>query len=338
VRASLLGSIAGVMSHLIGDQPEVAGWSSFGFGQLTMGGRVVPVLGLDRHRGSVEPPTTSGRPIRDDGEIELGAVTLHELGKKIGDTVLVGSPPYQRRLTITGTVTLPSFGVLVSEHVSLGRGAMLSEQALLAVQGLSADVAGSASQQSQAPASAVAIDLVPGTSAGQRTSLVRRTTSADPDGVPGGTYELGLNRVRAAAILNAEQMGGQPLTLALGLAVASVLSLTLTILTAVRRRRRELALLKVLGMTRRQVRAIITWQTTLTLGIAIGVGVPLGIAAGRWAWGTFAGSLGVSPVTVVPVLLLAAGGAMLVLAGNLLAAVPAVVAIRTEPAAALRAE
>jgi FtsX-like permease family len=215
---------------------------------------------------------------------------------------------------------------------------MLSEQALLAVQGLSADVAGSASQQSQAPASAVAIDLVPGTSAGQRTSLVRRTTSADPDGVPGGTYELGLNRVRAAAILDAEQMGGQPLTLALGLAVASVLSLTLTILTAVRRRRRELALLKVLGMTRRQVRAIITWQTTLTLGIAIGVGVPLGIAAGRWAWGTFAGSLGVSPVTVVPVLLLAAGGAMLVLAGNLLAAVPAVVAIRTEPAAALRAE
>jgi len=30
-------------------------------------------------------------------------------------------------------------------------------------------------------------------------------------------------------------------------------------------------------MTRRQVRAIITSQTTLTLGIAIGVGVPLGI-------------------------------------------------------------
>jgi hypothetical protein len=53
-------------------------------------------------------------------------------------------------------------------------------------------------------------------------------------------------------------------------------------------------------MTRRQVRAI-TWQTTLTLEIAIGAGVPLGIAAGRWAWGTFAGSLGVNPVTVVPV-------------------------------------
>ena len=67
-------------------------------------------------------------------------------------------------------------------------------------------------------------------------------------------------------------------------------------------------------------------------------GAPLGIAAGRWAWGTFAGSLGVNPVTVVPVLLLAAGGATLILAGNLLAAVPAGVAFRTGPAAALRAE
>jgi ABC-type antimicrobial peptide transport system permease subunit len=64
-----------------------------------------------------------------------------------------------------------------------------------------------------------------------------------------------------------------------------VLSLTLTVLITVRRRRRELALLKVVGMSRRQVRAIITWQTTLTLGIAIGAGAPLGIAAGRWAWG-----------------------------------------------------
>jgi predicted lysophospholipase L1 biosynthesis ABC-type transport system permease subunit len=326
------------MNHLVGEQPEVAGWSSFGFGQLTLDGRVVPVLGLQRHHGSVEPPTTSGRPIRADGEIELGTVTLHELGKNIGDTVLVGSKPYRHPLTIVGTVTLPSFGVLVSDHVSLGRGAVLSERALLAVQGLSAEQARSASQESQAPASALAIDLVPATSAAQRASLVRRITSADPDGIPGGTYELRLDRVRAAAILNAEQMGGQPLTLALGLAAAAVLSLTLTVLTAVRRRRRELALLKALGMTRRQVGAIITWQTTLTLAIAIGAGAPLGIATGRWAWGTFAGSLGVNPVTVVPVLLLAAGGATLILAGNLLAAVPAVVALRTDPAAALRAE
>jgi predicted lysophospholipase L1 biosynthesis ABC-type transport system permease subunit len=69
---------------------------------------------------------------------------------------------------------------------------------------------------------------------------------------------------------------------------------------AVRRRRRELALLKTLGMTRRQVRAIVAWQTTVTLVIAAGAGLPLGLALGRWAWQAFAGSLGVAPVTAVP--------------------------------------
>jgi hypothetical protein len=328
----------GVMNRLVGGQPSVAAWSSFGFSQLTIDGRVVPVLGVQRDRGSLEPPTSSGRPISGNGQIELGAVTLRELGKKVGDTVLVGHVPYRRLLSISGTVTLPSFGVAISQHVSLGQGAMLSEQALLAVQGLSSDAPKSAVATSQAAPSAVAIDLVPGTSAAQRAALVHRITSANPDGTPSGTYQLGLHRTQAASIVNATQMGGQPLALALGLAAAAMASLALTVLTSVRRRRRELALLKTLGMTRGQLRALVAWQTTLTLLIALVVGVPLGVAAGRWAWRGFAGSLGVAPVTVVPVLLLAAGCAAVILAGNLLASVPAAVAARTPAAGTLRTE
>ncbi|HEX3389742.1 MAG TPA: ABC transporter permease [Streptosporangiaceae bacterium] len=327
-----------VMNRLVGGQPTVAAWSSFGFSQVAIDGRVVPVLGLQRDRGSLEPPTSSGQAISDNGQIELGAVTLRQLGKKVGDTVLVGRPPYRRPLTISGIVTLPSFGVAISQHVSLGQGAMLSEQALLAVQGLSSVGPQSAAQSSQAAPSAVAIDLVPGTSAAQRAALVHRITSANPDGTPGGTYELMLHHARAAAIVNATQMGGQPLALALSLAAAAMLSLALTVLTSVRRRRRELALLKTLGMTRLQLRAIVAWQTTLTLLIALVVGVPLGVAAGRWAWSGFAGSLGVAPVTVVPVLLLAAGCVVVVLAGNLLASVPAAMAARTPAAGTLRTE
>jgi len=47
------------------------------------------------------------------------------LGKKIGDTVRIGVPPYTRTVVITGTVTLPSFGVGAADHVSLGRGAIV---------------------------------------------------------------------------------------------------------------------------------------------------------------------------------------------------------------------
>ena len=97
---------------------------------------------------------------------------------------------------------------------------------------------------------------------------------------------------------------------------------------------RELALLKALGMTRGQVRGVIAWQTTLTLLI----GGPLGIAGGRLAWHAFAGSLGIVPIVEVPVAALVLGLAVLVLAGNLLASLPATVAARTRPAIDLRAE
>jgi len=71
--------------------------------------------------------------------------------------------------------------------------------------------------------------------------------------------------------------------------------------------------------------------------VAAAAGIPLGIAAGHWAWAVFASSLGVAPVTVVPGLALAAGAGGLLLAGNLLAVIPATVAARTRPAALLRA-
>jgi putative ABC transport system permease protein len=235
---------------------------------------------------------------------------------------------------ITGTVTLPSFGVGAADHPGLGRGAMVPEATLQAAMG---QAAGRSSRLSlRVLPSAVAIDLAPGTTGAQRAALVSRIISAGPDGIPGGSYEL--HRARASAIVNTDQMGGQPLALAAGLAAAAVLSLTLTVLSLVRRRRRELALLKTLGMTRRQVRAVIAWQTTLTLLIAVGIGVPLGVMGGRLAWQAFAGSLGVVPIVEVPVLALVLGLAALVLAGNLLAALPAAVAARTRPAVELRTE
>ena len=122
------------------------------------------------------------------------------------------------------------------------------------------------------------------------------------------------------------------------MAAAALLSLALTVLSLVRRRGRELALLKVLGMTRGQIRAVIAWQTTLTLLIAVLVGGLLGILGGRLAWHGFAGSLGIVPVVEVPVAVLVLVLAGLVLAGNLLAALPAAVAARTKPAVSLRTE
>src|SRR5208282_5859533 len=95
-------------------------------------------------------------------------------------------------------------------------------------------------------------------------------------------------------------MANQPLALAIAVAGVAVLALGLAILGSVRRRRHDLALLKALGLRPGQVRAVVAWQASTILVIATIVGVPLGIAGGRWAWTSFASAIGVVPSTVVP--------------------------------------
>jgi putative ABC transport system permease protein len=109
------------------------------------------------------------------------------------------------------------------------------------------------------------------------------------------------------------------------------------LLTSVRRRRRDLAILQTLGFRRGQVAATVAWQALTLAGIALLIGVPLGILIGRLGWAAFAYRLGVVsepvisplslvvvPVTVVVALLVSLG--------------PGLVARRVRPATVLKAE
>ncbi len=99
-----------------------------------------------------------------------------------------------------------------------------------------------------------------------------------------------------------------------------------------------MGLLRALGFVRRQVAFSVSWQTTTTALIGIGVGVPVGIAVGRAVLSVFANSLGVvvAPVIVAWAILAVAGGTLLI--ANLLAIGPALVASRSCPAVLLQAE
>ena len=73
-------------------------------------------------------------------------------------------------------------------------------------------------------------------------------------------------------------------------------------------------------------------------GVALLFGVLVGIAAGRWAWTLYANQIGVKPEPVVSVGAVLATLLVTVVVANLLAAIPARIAARTQPAVALRAE
>src|SRR5262249_13765604 len=127
---------------------------------------------------------------------------------------------------------------------------------------------------------------------------------------------------------------------ALGVFFALLASATVAhaLVTTVRRRRQELAIMRSIGFTRRQSRVAIAWQATIIAVIGIALGVPLGIAAGRFVWRWLAHNL---PIVYVPPL--AALAVVLVIPAaialaNLLAAWPARAAARIRPAEALRTE
>jgi len=118
----------------------------------------------------------------------------------------------------------------------------------------------------------------------------------------------------------------------------AVATLAHALFSAARRRRRELAILKVLGFRRRQVSAAIAWQATVVAALAVVIGVPLGIALGRWGWQAFAQRLGVPDTPVTPLPAIVAVAALTVVVAFVTALIPARIAGRTRPAVALRAE
>ena len=116
------------------------------------------------------------------------------------------------------------------------------------------------------------------------------------------------------------------------------LSVAHALVTAVRRRRRDFALLKTLGFTRRQVSGSVAWQATTFGVVALCIGVPLGIVVGRWTWTALADNLGTVAEPIVPVLAFAVGVPFVLLVANLIAFVPGRIAAGLRPAAALRSE
>lgn len=141
-----------------------------------------------------------------------------------------------------------------------------------------------------------------------------------------------------AEIENYRSMGATPSLLAAGLAAGAVVALGFTLIDSVRRRRRDLALLKTLGFTQRQLAACVACQSTVAVTIGAIVGMPFGIALGRWLWVIFAHDIYAVPRPTVPTLALVYVGLAALVLANVVAALPGRYAARTSTALVLRAE
>jgi ABC-type lipoprotein release transport system permease subunit len=100
---------------------------------------------------------------------------------------------------------------------------------------------------------------------------------------------------RPAEIINYRSLGTTPALLGGALAVGAGSAFGFTLISSIRRRRRDVALLKTLGFTRRQLAAVIAWQSSVAVAIGVVVGVPVGTIFGRWLWDLFAQNIDVVP-------------------------------------------
>jgi ABC-type lipoprotein release transport system permease subunit len=293
--------------------PHVGAYSAVWFSEVRVDGAVVGAASFDTTGGRVFPTLIEGREPSGPDEVVLGATTLRRLGLRLGQTVRVeaGRPAAMR---IVGRSAL-----ITTDTENAGDGAILT------IEGLRR--------------------LEPARGSGYGSFYVRYAPGADPEAaqqslrrLPSGAVQvIGFPRP-PPAVENLGRVDGLPGVLAGLLALLAAAALAHLLVTSVRRRRRDLAILKSLGFVRGQVSAAVAWQATTVALLALAVGLPLGIALGRWTWSLLVDRIGLGAGPVTPGPALRAGVAGTVLVANLVAAWPGRVAARTRPAVALRSE
>jgi hypothetical protein len=286
-------------------------FSDVGVGTVTsveIDGRNVGARAVDNLKGSSAPTVLDGRAPRAPGEVMLGTKTLDALQLRIGDRVAVRSGKRTVRLRIVGRGVLPS-----TKWSKVGEGAAFSFKDIRRI-------------QPEATAPVIQAHIAPG--ADRDAALRRLTVLFDGPSVA----------VRPTDVGDFGGVEALPLLIAAVFTAAAAAALAHALVTSIRRRRRDLAVLKTVGFTRPQVLAAVASQATTIAAIGLLVGLPLGIGVGRFAWNVFADDLGVVPEAVTPVGLSALVVPATILVANLIAALPAQTAARTRPAVVLRAE
>jgi hypothetical protein len=244
---------------------------------LTIGDGRIDAYAVDDELGAIEPSLLRGRRAETADEI----VVSPDVGD-IGEAVTISFAGESTPMEIVGHAAVPR------------------AQAILTFAGLQ-QIASEVTRQT------ALVELRDG--ADQEAFIERAIAELDFTGQDVATPAL------PADLVNFGRVDAAPAAVAAAMSVVAVATLVHALVTTVRRRRGDLAVLRALGFTRRQVLGTVAWEAGIIVGAAALVAIPAGVAAGRWGWIFFADELKVISRPVVPVAaLVGAAVAALVLA------------------------
>jgi hypothetical protein len=173
---------------------------------------------------------------------------------------------------------------------------------------------------------------------GADLAAVARRINAIARGIPGGGALRFSPTPPPAETAALRDISALPFALGAFLALLAAGAVGHALTAAVRRRGHELAVLRAIGLTRRQARLVLISQATVLAITGLALGVPLGLAAGRAVWRAVAYDTPIAyhaPVALWAVVLIVP---LTLLAANLLAAWPGQRAARLRSAQILRTE
>jgi hypothetical protein len=275
---------------------------------LSIDGRLTDVRAMGGRRSEVTPTIISGRAPKAPAEVVLTRRTMRLTDAHQGSRAWVARGARRVRMRVVGEALLPP-----SDTSGLGDGAAVTLEGLRALAPNSFPSVFRVRTDSR-------IDPRSTLTALNRGPMVV-FASVPPSSITGALRSR--NAMTAAAAIAA---------------VLAVVVLGHALIATTGTRRRDLATLKALGFTRSHLRKAVVWQALAVSVAATAIGLPLGLACGRWIWTLICDDLGVIRVTVVPGRPLLALIAAVLLVAALAAIVPSRRAARTPAAQALRVE
>jgi ABC-type lipoprotein release transport system permease subunit len=281
----------------------------------------VPALGMVSLDGSVSPAVLEGRLSLGPDEVLVGSGTFETLGLSIGDRIdLAGADdddgePRRLSAEVVGRVIVPVVG-----NGDTDRGIVVPLETF--------DALGGDQLVAELDAESALLLRIP--DRGDRSAV-----KSELEQTYGAFVETPF---RQASVTVLEELDTVPLLLMAFTAVLGALAATHALSVSVRRRGRDLAVLRALGFGPGQASGVVRWQSLTFAAVALIVGIPMGIIGGRLVWRAIAGSSNVLPVVDLPVAWIAGVAAVSVLTAMVLAVRPGLHAARLRPAEALRSE
>jgi FtsX-like permease family len=264
------------------------------FGTVSIGGEAVPAIGIGY--ASVPPrflTMLSGEQPSGSHEVVLGARTLQKLHRHVGDAVPAEIDGHIRSMRIVGTAVFASFSRGCFDATDLGDGAAFSASTL-SKRDPATNCAGTSPCYNF-----FLVRYRPGTNLVAAGARLHKAVVAA--GCPVGSCNVVAGQ-RPDDINDYSRVRETPLLLAGVLALLAIAILAHVLVTGIRRHRRDLAVLRTLGLLRRQMLATIAWDASTIAAVTLALGIPLGVVAGRISWSLFADSVGVPVDVEIPLL------------------------------------